>query len=55
VLRRSQALVRSSSYMPAVISLRKKPGATVFTRMPCRAHCTASSAASPDSPSLLAA
>ena len=38
-----------------MISLRKKPGATVFTRMRCRAHCTASSRVSPDSPALLAA
>ena len=55
VLRRSQFSERSSVYRLSVISLRKKPGATVFTRMPCRAHCTASSAVSPDSPSLLAA
>ena len=38
-----------------MISLRKKPGATVLTRMPWRAHCTASSAVSPDSPALAAA
>jgi hypothetical protein len=38
-----------------VISLRKNPGATVFTRIECRAHCTASSAVRPDSPALAAA
>ena len=33
----------------------KKPGATVLTRIECRAHCTARSAVSPDRPILLAA
>ena len=41
--------------MSAVISLRKKPGAMVFTRIEWRAHCTASSRVSPDNPALLAA
>jgi hypothetical protein len=55
VLRRSQAWLRSSSYMSSVISLRKNPGATVLTRMRWRAHWTASSLVSPDRPALLAA
>jgi hypothetical protein len=55
VLGFSQAAERSSSYRPLVISLRKNPGASVFTQMPRRAHCTASSFVRPDRPCLLAA
>ena len=55
VLRSSQAWPRSPSYNPAVISLRKNPGATVLIRIECFAHWTASSAVRPVSPSLLAA